>query len=147
MEFKLPKTGEKIYLEPIVDLYEREILTYEVTAKGSNLSFTLSPLEKLLNKRPSLSYQMTIHTDQGWQYRHKLWRQFLKKNKLIPSMSHKARCLDNVCIEGFFNKLKVELRDLKEYQNLFTFKFCSLYSLIVIPVQFLKALENELKSE
>lgn len=116
-EFKLPKTGEKVYLEPIMDLYNREILTYEVTAKGPNLVFALSPLKNLINKRPSISYRTTVHTDQGWQYRHKSWRQFLKKNKLIPSMSHKARCLDNACMESFFNKLKVEIKELQEYQS------------------------------
>lgn len=30
-------------------------------------------------------------------------------------MSHRARCLDNACIESFFNKLKVEIRNLKQF--------------------------------
>jgi putative transposase len=32
-------------------------------------------------------------------------------------MSHKARYLDNACIESFFNKLKVEINDLKKYPS------------------------------
>ncbi|WP_420848342.1 IS3 family transposase, partial [Pediococcus stilesii] len=32
-------------------------------------------------------------------------------------MSHRARCLDNACIESFFNKLKVEIGDLKQFNS------------------------------
>lgn len=72
-EFKIPATGEEIYIEPIMDLYNREILAYSISSRP-NLTFILQPLEQLLNKLPELPYRTTIHTDQGWQYRHRAWR-------------------------------------------------------------------------
>ena len=78
-EFKISSTGEKVYLEPIMDLYNNEIITYALGTKP-NLSFTLKPLKELLSKLPALAYQTTIHTDQGWQYCHRSWRYLLKKH-------------------------------------------------------------------
>ena len=100
-----------------MDLYNNEILSYSITSGSPNLRFALSPLQKLETLIPKLSYRTTMHTDQGWQYRHKSWQKFLKENSIFVSMSKKARCHDNACIESFFNKLKVEIKELKEYNN------------------------------
>lgn len=116
-EFKVPKTNEKVYLEPIMDLYNNEILSYSITSGSPNLRFAISPLQKLETLIPKLSYRTTMHTDQGLQYRHKSWQKLLKENSIFVSMSKKARCHDNACIESFFNKLKVEIKELKEYNN------------------------------
>lgn len=32
-------------------------------------------------------------------------------------MSYRVRCLDNACIESFFNKLKVEIGNLKQFNS------------------------------
>lgn len=116
-EFKIPSTQEKIYLEPIMDLYNNEILTYAITSGSPNLSFALKPLNDLVKKLPNEHYKQFLHTDQGWQYRHKAWQRTLKKSKITPSMSRRATCLDNACIESFFNKLKVELGNLQDYNS------------------------------
>lgn len=42
-EFKIPKTGERVYLEPIMDLFNNEILTYSISTRP-NLEFTQAPL-------------------------------------------------------------------------------------------------------
>lgn len=42
-EFKVPATGEKLYLEPIMDLYNKEILSDAISSKP-NLQFALNPL-------------------------------------------------------------------------------------------------------
>ncbi|WP_278437698.1 DDE-type integrase/transposase/recombinase, partial [Leuconostoc lactis] len=106
-EFKISVTGEKVYLEPILDMYNNEILTYAISTRP-DLAFTLQPLNQLVAQLPKLSYRTTIHTDQGWQYRHRTWRKTLKKNRIIQSMSRRATALDNAVMESFFNKLKVE---------------------------------------
>ncbi|MDQ2158781.1 IS3 family transposase, partial [Weissella cibaria] len=59
----------------------------------------------------------TIHTDQGWQYRHRAWRKKLKQNRIIQSMSRRATALDNAVMESFFNKLKVEIGPLNNYSS------------------------------
>lgn len=116
-EFKIPSTQEKVYLEPIMDLYNNEILTYAITSEGPTLSFALKPLNDLTKRLPNESYKRFLHTDQGWQYRHHIWQHTLKKAHITPSMSRRATCLDNACIESFFNKLKVELGNLKNYNS------------------------------
>lgn len=63
-EFKVPATGEKVYLEPILDMYNNEILTHSISTRP-DLSFTLHPLNQLVEQLPELSYRTTIHTDQG----------------------------------------------------------------------------------
>jgi len=115
-EFKVPQTGEKIYLEPILDLYNNEIVSYSISARPT-LEFALQPLVQLIKQLPKQPYRTTIHTDQGWQYRHRSWRKLLKQNRIIQSMSRRATALDNAVIESFFNKLKVEIGPLKQYES------------------------------
>ena len=115
-EFKIPNTGEKIYLEPILDMYNNEILTYAISTRP-NFEFTIQPLKQLVKQLPKLPYRTTLHTDQGWQYRHRYWRKTLKQNRIIQSMSRRATALDNAVMESFFNKLKVEIGALKNYTS------------------------------
>lgn len=49
-----------------------------------------------------------VHSDQGFQYRHALWQDVLRKTGLTQSMSRKGTCLDNAVMEGFFRHLKEE---------------------------------------
>ncbi|USS87276.1 DDE-type integrase/transposase/recombinase [Fructilactobacillus hinvesii] len=93
-EFKV-KNGEKVYLEPIMDLYNNQILTYSIANKSPDLKFAIKPLEELRLKLPKTGYKLMLHTDQGWQYRHRRWRIELKKAKITQSMSRRSCCLDN----------------------------------------------------
>lgn len=56
-ELKVPKTLEKVYLEPIMDLYNNEILTYAITAGSPNLEFALKPLNDLFSKLRDVTYK------------------------------------------------------------------------------------------
>ena len=76
-------------------LCTRTTLTYSVTAGSLYLGFALEPLNELLAKLPEASYKRFLHTDQGWQYRHKAWQRKYRKAHLTPSMSRRATCLDN----------------------------------------------------
>ena len=49
-----------------------------------------------------------IHTDQGVLYTSKEYKNRIKEAGYIQSMSRKANCWDNACIEHFFGTLKVE---------------------------------------
>ena len=49
-----------------------------------------------------------IHSDQEVLYTSKDYRKKLKDNKIKQSMSRKANCWDDACIEHFFGTLKVE---------------------------------------
>nr|WP_270309647.1 DDE-type integrase/transposase/recombinase [Weissella confusa] len=114
-EFKIPVTGGKVYLEPILDMYNNEILAHSISTRP-NLEFNLQTLNQLVEQLLELSHRTTIHTDQGWKYRHRSWRKALKQNRIIQSMSRRATALDNT-VESFVNKLKVEIGPLNNYSS------------------------------
>ncbi|SMY17468.1 Integrase core domain protein [Photobacterium aquimaris] len=58
-----------------------------------------------------------IHSDQGWQYRHRSYQQTVAKNGLTQSMSRKGNCLDNAVAENFFALLKIEMYHGKHFKD------------------------------
>ena len=110
------KDGSKVYLEIIKDLATNQILTWEIGTHPT-LEFSLKPLRKLIDLLPHTGYQLTLHTDQGWQYQHRAWRVLLKHGRIRQSMSHRATCLDNAACETVFSKLKAENRPDTDYAN------------------------------
>ncbi|EPV11764.1 IS3 family transposase, partial [Streptococcus agalactiae] len=50
-----------------------------------------------------------LHSDQGWQYQHKSYHQFLEDKCIRPSMSRKGNSPDNGMMESFFGILKSEM--------------------------------------
>lgn len=119
-EFKC--TGdEKLYLSPILDLHNGEIISFG-TSNRPTLDFVLEPLHQAINIiGEEAEYSTTIHSNQGWQYQHNQWVKLLKKNKIFQSMSRKATCADNASMENFFGILKQEMyygEELLSYQAL-----------------------------
>ena len=60
---------------------------------------------------------LILHSDQGWQYRHKQYQKMLKDKGIRQSMSRKGNCLDNACAENFFSLLKTELLYLQDFTS------------------------------
>lgn len=106
-EFKCTN-GLKLYLSPILDMFNGEIISYGIS-KRPTLALVMKPLEEALETVKGAKYRTTIHSDQGWHYQHNKWRRTLKKNKIIQSMSRKGNCIDNSPIENFFGLLKQEM--------------------------------------
>ena len=65
---------------------------------------------------------LILHSDQGWQYQNKYYRQMLKQKGIRQSMSRKGNCLDNAVMENFFGLLKSELLYLQQFQSMEHFK-------------------------
>jgi transposase InsO family protein len=107
---------ERVYLSPIKDLCSGEIVSYNI-GDHPTTDFVMKPLIELINKRPKLSYRMTVHSDQGIQYQTNMWRQALKKHHIFQSMSRRATCLDNAPMESFFHTMKTELYYGHHYQT------------------------------
>lgn len=107
-------SGKKLYLSPVIDLFNQEIISYELSEHPSFKS-VLTMLDKALKKagKPVL-----LHSDQGWQYQMKQYQYLLKQNGITQSMSRKGNCLDNAVIENFFGILKSELFYLKKYDSI-----------------------------
>ncbi|RDW16445.1 IS3 family transposase [Oceanobacillus chungangensis] len=112
---------EKLYLNPILDLYNGEIIAFEIK-KRPTLDLVMKPLEETIEIiKNGATYRTTIHSDQGWHYQHNQWVRTLKENRIFQSMSRKATCADNASMENFFGILKQEMyygEELVSYEEL-----------------------------
>ncbi|KLK71540.1 integrase [Streptococcus agalactiae] len=103
-EFALPEG--KLYLSPVLDGYNSEIIDFTLS-RSPDLKQAQTMLERAF---PAASYSETIlHSDQGWQYQHKSYHQFLEDKGIRPSMSRKGNSPDNGMMESFFGILKSEM--------------------------------------
>ncbi|VEF47783.1 integrase catalytic subunit [Bacillus freudenreichii] len=118
-EFKC-SDGGKLYLSPIMDMYNGEILSYGMSVRPT-LDFVLKPLNETLEVIKGAKYRTTIHSDQGWHYQHRKWVRTLKEHNVFQSMSRKGNCIDNSPMENFFGLLKQEMyhgEELCTYEEL-----------------------------
>ncbi|MNM91025.1 Integrase core domain protein [compost metagenome] len=112
-EFKVAQ--QKLYLSPVMDLYNGEIIAYE-TASRPTYDLVGNMLEKALDglgEKPKL----VIHSDQGWHYQQAQYRHKLAARGVKQSMSRKGNCLDNAAMESFFGTLKSEFFYLKRFES------------------------------
>lgn len=107
--------GEKLYLSPIMDLYNGEIVAFEVS-KRPIFDLVDSMLKKALAKLGSNDKPM-LHSDQGWQYRMPAYQRQLRERQLVQSMSRRGNCLDNAAMESFFAVLKSEFFHLQKFRS------------------------------
>ena len=106
--------GEKVYLSPVMDLYNGEIIAFE-TSRRPVFKLVSAMLEQALDKLLPDETPI-LHSDQGWQYQMKGYQARLREQGLLQSMSRKGNCLDNAAMESFFAVLKSEFF----YLNTFT---------------------------
>jgi len=99
---------KKLYLNPILDMFNGEILSYGISMSPT-VELVLDPLEEALEIVKDSKYRTTIHSDQGWHYQHDKWVKRLKNYKVFQSMSRKGNCADNAPMESFFGILKQEM--------------------------------------
>lgn len=105
--------GHKLYLSPIMDLYNGEIVAYEMD-KRPHFPLVGNMLKKALGKLSTHEAPL-LHSDQGWQYRMPAYRHQLAAHGLRQSMSRKGNCLDNAAMESFFATLKSEFFYLNKF--------------------------------
>lgn len=93
-EFKL--FGEKLYLSPMLDLFNGEVIAYTVNPR---------PVYSLVSKMLDNAFErlddkddLIIHSDQGWHYQMRQYQQALKDHGITQSMSRKGNCYDNAVI-------------------------------------------------
>ncbi|KIL38129.1 hypothetical protein SD70_28455 [Gordoniibacillus kamchatkensis] len=117
-EFKL--FGEKLYLSPVLDLFNGEIITYTI---GSRPTYSLvSDMLKQAFERLSEEDVLLLHSDQGWHYQKKQYQHALKEQGITQSMSRKGNCYDNAVMENFFGIMKAEFLYLNEFESVDHFK-------------------------
>ena len=105
-EFAIPASSQKLYLSPVLDGFNSEIIAYNLST-SPNLEQVKTMLEQAFTEK---HYKNTIlHSDQGWQYQHDSYHQFLESKGIQASMSRKGNSPDNGMMGSFFGILKSEM--------------------------------------
>ena len=112
--------GEKVYLSPILDLYNGEIVSYEI-AERPQIGTVMEMLQKAC-KQLGTADKPLLHSDQGWQYQMGLYQQALRKQGITQSMSRKGNCLDNAVMENWFGIMKTEFFYQNKFESVQSFK-------------------------
>lgn len=113
---RIPLTWRKAILSPILDLFNGEIIAYQV-AKRPVYSLVSNMLDKAFAQLKEGEFPI-LHSDQGWHYQMKQYQHSLKKRGILQSMSRKGNCLDNAVVENFFGLLKSELLYLQDFESM-----------------------------
>lgn len=108
--------GGKVYLSPVMDLFDRQIISY-TAGLSPNLELTNASLRAGLETLDP-GQSPLVHSDQGFQYQHASWRHLLAGVGGVQSMSRKGNCLDNAVIESFFGHLKEEFYTHAEFESI-----------------------------
>lgn len=106
---------QKLYLSPLLDLYNSEIIAYTVQSRPT-YELVSTMLEQAF-ERLNPEEKLVLHSDQGWHYQMAKYQKALADRNIIQSMSRKGNCLDNAVIENFFGILKTELLYLQEFES------------------------------
>ena len=105
-EFAIPNITQKLYLSPVLDGFNSEIIAYNLST-SPNLEQVKAMLDQAFTEE---HYENTIlHSDQGWQYQHQFYHRFLEGKGIQPSMSRKGNSPGNGMMESFFGILKSEM--------------------------------------
>ena len=143
---ELKGSDGKLYLSPILDLFNREIIAYAMSRRADS-----EMVKEMLEKAaPRLTDKGTmLHSDQGVLYRTAGYRELLAEHSMVQSMSRKANCWDNAPMESFFAVLKTEcfynageltvdelMKQIDDYMDYYNRERCSLKLKKLSPVAY-----------
>lgn len=115
-EFSQPRG--KACLSPAMGPFDNEIVAWSVAERANMAQVD----EMMAMLEPRLAGPALLHSDQGWQYRQKSYQLKLAELGIAQSMSRKATCLDNACMEGFFGHMKDEFYRGRRFESFDGFK-------------------------
>ncbi len=105
-EFRLPDDRRKVYLSPIVDLFDGRPVAWSARlhpdAELANSSLEAACATLGPGERPF------CHSDRGCHYRWPGWKSICREHGVTRSMSRKGRSPNNAAAEAFFGRLKNE---------------------------------------
>ena len=106
--------GRWVYVCTVIDLFSREVVGLSIkTCRGAILVS-----EALLNALAQNEIPVIIHSDQGVEYKSKLFRAILADFNILQSMSKKASPWQNGYQESFYGNWKVDIGDVNRFKNL-----------------------------
>ncbi len=107
---------KKLYLDPFLDMYNLEIISFGISKTPSAINI-MNALIEAIEITSDCKYRRTFHSDQGWAYQMHAYTNELKDNNIFQSMSRKGNCLDNSPMENFFGIMKQEMYYGKTYRS------------------------------
>lgn len=96
-EFKLA-SGQKAYLSAILDLGDKSIISH-VLGHSNNNQLVFETFDLAVAANPGA--KPLFHSDRGFQYTNRQYKNKLDSISAIQSMSRVSRCIDNGPMEGF----------------------------------------------
>jgi putative transposase len=105
-----------VYLTTVIDLADRMVIGWSLSKDMTDKNTVIMAFKRALINR-KLEVGAIFHSDRGSQYASKAFRQLLRDNLCIQSMSRKGNCWDNAVAESFFKTIKTE--------SLYRYKFSS----------------------
>lgn len=103
-----------VYVCTVIDLFSREVAGISIKTNHSALLVS----EAILNALASNQAPVIIHSDQGSEYKSKLFRSILADYKIFQSMSKKGSPWQNGYQESFFGNWKVDIGDVNRFVTL-----------------------------
>lgn len=121
---------DKLYLSPIMDMYNDEIVVYDMSIRPSYKQKD-NMFNQAFDKYENLE-GLILHSDYGRQYQLERYHKVLKEKGIQQSMSRKGNCYDNGVMENFFGKMKNEMfyGRVYEFQSLEQLKNRRVYTLL-----------------
>lgn len=101
----LPYQGRFVYLATLEDVFTRQVVGWEVSVRH-NADLVAQALLNALGYYPA---PQICHSDQGSEYRSRIYLNLLKSFNIQPSMSEKASPWQNSYKESFYSGFKLEL--------------------------------------
>ena len=97
----------------VIDLYSRSVVGWSMKPSMATEIVLDALLMAVWRRKPKQA--VIIHSDQGSQFGSDDFTRWCKDNNLVPSMSRRGNCYDNVVAESFFSNLKKERIKRKIY--------------------------------
>lgn len=96
----------RLYLSVIKDVFDGSIISYRYMT-NMNISLVTNTIKQAV-KKEKVTDELTLHSDQGFQYTSIEYSNLTKEYGITPSMSRAGTPIDNAPIESFFSTLKSE---------------------------------------
>ena len=97
------------YLAATLDLGTRKVVGWQVGPTMED-DLVIDALKEAIElQQPAAG--LIHHSDRGRQYTSLAYQALLCEHDIVCSMSRRANCWDNACVESFFSTLKRELRN------------------------------------
>ena len=102
-EVVIPETGEKMFMSPAIDLYDRFPVAF-IISKRNDSKLANDTLDSAHEAYPDAT--PLYHTDRGFAYTRAAFKAKLEGYGMKQSMSRVGRCIDNCVCEGFQGQFK-----------------------------------------